>query len=181
MELTDLQIKEKIIKKDTTVYEYIIERFSKQLYYLAYNIMHISCSTEDLEECVSDVFFYAWQNIFKFDETRGSFKTWLFILTKYKALEYKRRKSKVNITDISSIEIADSENIENKIIAKEKQKEIMNIVETFTPTDKELFIRRYYFNEKITTLMESTSLTRSAIDNRLLRCRKRIKEAFSYE
>lgn len=48
-------------------------------------------SAEDVEECVSDVFLAAWHNIASYDESRASFRTWLFILAKYKALDLRRK------------------------------------------------------------------------------------------
>ncbi len=181
MELTDVQIAQNIQKGDIKTYEYIIETYSKQVYYLAYNILHISCTKEDMEECAADVFAEAWLNINKFDPERASFKTWLFILTKYKALKYKRKISKEKTVNIDDLPIIDNENIEKKIIARQDQEKVIDVINQFNDVDKELFLRRYFYNEKICDLMKSFNLTRSAIDNRLLRGRKLIKEVFSCE
>lgn len=181
MELTDLQIVRNIKQGDTLTYEYIVEKYSKQVYYLAYNILHISCAKEDMEECVADVFLEAWVNINKFDPKKGSFKTWLFILTKYKALEYKRKLSKLQTVNIDDLRIEDAENIEKQVISRQDQEKVIGIINGFNDVDKELFIRRYFYNEKINDLVTSLNLTRSAVDNRLLRGRKLIKEVFSYE
>ncbi len=181
MELNDLEIVKNIKKGDIQTYEYIVEKYSKQVYYLAYNILHISCTKEDMEECVADVFAEAWLNIDKFDPKKASFKTWLFILTKYKALKYKRKISKLQTVNIDELPIVDSENIERQLISRQEQEKVIHIINQFNDVDKELFLRRYFYNEKIVDLMESLNLTRSAIDNRLSRGRKLIKEAFSYE
>lgn len=181
MELSDLQIIQNIKRKDVGTYEYIIERYGKQVYYLAHNILHISCAVEDIEECTADVFFEAWSNINKYDGEKGSFKTWLLILTKYKALEYKRKISKHQVVNIDDLEIEAAENIEKQFISRQEQEKVIAIIDQFNDVDKELFIRRYFYNEKINGLMNSLNLSRSAIDNRLLRGRKLIKEALSYE
>ncbi len=181
LELTDLQIAKNIKRKDTKTYEYIVAKYTKQVYYLAYNILHISCTKEDMEECAADVFFEAWNSIEKFDPEKGSFKTWLFMLTKYKALAYKRRLTKQQTITLEDVQPVDTENLETQLISREEQESIISIINNFNNIDKELFIRRYFYNEKINDLMQSLGLTRSAIDNRLLRGRKLIKEALSYE
>lgn len=181
MEPTDLQIVQSLKKKDVKAYEYIIDKYSKQVYYLAYNILHISCTKEDMEECVSDVFLEAWTHIEKFDAAKGSFKTWLFILTKYKALEYKRRLSKQTTVNIEDLALEDGESLERQMISRQDQEKVMEIINGFNDLDKELFIRRYLYNEKINDLTDALKLTRAAIDNRLLRGRKLIKEVFSHE
>lgn len=181
MELTDLQIAKNIKNGDIPTYEYIIEKYSKQVYYLAYNILHISCAKEDMEECTADVFLEAWVNIGRFNPKKGSFKTWLFMLTKYKALEYKRKLSKHQTVNIDDLRIEDTENIEKQLISRQDQEKVASVINGFNDVDKELFIRRYFYNERINDLMVSLNLTRSAVDNRLLRGRKLIKEVFSYE
>ncbi len=181
MNLNDLQIVKNIKKGDTKTYEYIVEKYSKQMYYLAYNILHINCTKEDIEECVSDAFLEAWLNIDKFDFKRGAFKTWLFILTKYKALEYKRKLGNQKVINIDELSIEDNLDIEKQLINREEQEKVIDVINGFNDVDKELFIRRYFYNEKINDIAEALNLTRSAIDNRLLRGRNRIKEVFSYE
>ncbi len=186
MDLTDLQIAKNIKQKDSKTYEYIIERYSKQIYYLAYNILHVSCTKEDMEECVADVFWEAWTSIDKFEPEKGAFKTWLFMLTKYKALAYKRKLAKGQVLRVESLpiedlQIEDATDMESQFISREEQESVMGVIDNFNVVDKELFIRRYFYNEKIKDLMESLGLTRSAIDNRLLRGRKLIKEVLNYE
>ena len=181
MELTDLQIAQNIKRRDTKTFEFIVDKYSKQMYYLAYNILHISCSKEDMEECVADVFLEAWVNIDKFAPEKGSFKTWLFMLTKYKALQYKRKLEKQKTVNIDDVSIEDTSDIEKLLISRQIQEKVIEIIKGFNKIDQELFIRRYFYNEKIKDLANALNLTRQAIDNRLLRGRKRIEEALTYE
>jgi len=54
--------------------------------------------------------------------------------------------------------------------------QVMNIINTFAEPDREIFIRRFIKGEKINDLARSLNLSRAAVDNRLLRGRKVIKE-----
>lgn len=181
MELDDLQIVQNIKNRDISTFEYLIEKYSKQMYYLAYNILHISCTKEDIEECVADVFAKVWLKIEEYNPDKGNFKTWLFMLTKYMALKYKRSILKEQTINIDDLFIEDKENIEKKLILRQEQEKIISIIDNFNKIDKELFLRRYFYGESTDALMHSLNLTRPAIDNRLLRCRKTIKEAFYNE
>lgn len=181
MELTDAQIVEKIKRRDVAGYEYILDKYSKQIYYLAYNILHISCAKEDIEECVSDVFLEAWTGVDRYDAQKGAFRTWLFILTKYKALAYKRRLDKPATINLEDVEPVDAEDVEKRLISRQAQEQVIEIIDGFNATDRELFIRRYFYGEKINDLAKALNLTRAAIDNRLLRGRKLIREVLSYE
>ncbi len=181
MEMNDLEIAENIKNRDITTYEFIIEKYSKQLYYLTYNILHISGTKEDMEECVSDVFAEIWYNIEDYNPTKASFKTWILMLTKYKALKYKRNSAREKTTNIDDFIVEDRTNIEKQILIREDQEKVTNIISRFNKIDKELFIRRYFYDERIENLMDSLNLSRSAVDNRLLRCRKIIKEEMAYD
>ena len=90
--ITQVELVRGIKSKDTSAYEYLISKYSKMIYCLAYSILAASHSKEDIEECVADVFFDAWIKIGEFNESKGNFRTWLLILTKYKALSYRRKK-----------------------------------------------------------------------------------------
>lgn len=181
MEYSQAELVRRIKNKDMVAYEHMISTYTKMIYYLAYNILSGSHPKEDIEECVADVFLDAWIKITEFDETKANFRTWLLILTKYKALAYRRRKNMNNIVDIKNIEIKDDIDLEKQVFLRQDQEQVMKIINSFQKTDRELFVRRFLMGEKISDLARSFNLSRAAIDNRLLRGRKIIKEALQYE
>ena len=44
-----------------------------------------------------DVFFSIWNDIEQYDEKRGEFSSFIFMKTKYKALDYKRKLDKLQL------------------------------------------------------------------------------------
>jgi len=170
-----------IKNKDSAAYEYMIKKYTKTIYCLAYNILSKSHSKEDLEECVADVFLDAWIKIADFNDEKANFRTWLLILTKYKALTYKRKKRLNHVVDIGDFELKDDVSLEKQVLLRQDQEQVMKIIHSFPETDREIFIRRFFLGEKINDLAEFFNLSRTAIDNRLLRGRKAIKEVLHYE
>lgn len=181
MEYSQSALVEELKKKNVLAYEYMVTKYSKTIYCLAYHILCLSRSKEDIEECVSDVFIDAWIKIDDFHAEKANFRTWLLILTKYKALTYKRKKTEENVVDIEDYEIKDDYNLEKQFLLRQDQEKVVDIINSFNETDKALFLRRYFLQEKISDLANAFNLSRSAIDNRLLRGRKMIKEALNYE
>jgi len=181
LEYSQSALVEGIRNKDVLAYEYMINKYTKTIYCLAYNILYQSFGKEDIEECVSDVFLDAWLKIDEFDQEKGNFRTWLLILTKYKALTYKRKKKISNVVSIDKFEIEDNYSLEKQFLLRQDQEKIIKIINSFNQMDKEIFFRRYFFGEKISDLANTFNLSRSAIDNRLLRGRKIIKEVLNYE
>jgi len=172
---------EGIKNKDTLAYQYMIDTYTKTIYCLAYNILSVLHNREDIEECVADVFLDAWIKIKEFDQDKGNFRTWLLILTKYKALTYRRKKQLNNVVDIEDVEVKDSTNLEKQVFLRQDQEKVITIINSFQKTDREIFFRRFFFNEKINDLATAFNLSRAAIDNRLLRGRKIIKEGLNSE
>lgn len=181
MEYSQSALVEGIKNKDVLAYEYMINKYTKIIYCLGYNILSGYLNKEDIEECVSDVFLDAWMKIHEFDQEKGNFRTWLLILTKYKALTYKRKKGGTNVVQIEEFEIKDDYDLEKQFFLRQDQEKVIEIINTFKKVDKEIFFRRYFFGEKISDLAKTFNLSRSAIDNRLLRGRILIKEGLNYE
>ncbi len=166
----------KIRKKDTKGLDYIINAYSKKVYFLVNQIIGIY-GKEEVEECVSDVFFAIWNDIEQYDEKRGEFSTFIFMKTKYKALDYKRKLDKKCI----QVEIL-RENISNTatttediVMDKECNSEIIKIINSFKEPDKTYFYLRYFMYYKIDDIAKKYKTTRASVENRLYRCRLKIK------
>lgn len=181
LEYSQAELVRGIKNRDSAAYAYMIGKYTKTVYCLAYNILSDSHSREDIEECAADVFLDAWIKIAGFDEEKANFRTWLLILTKYKALTYKRKKRLCNAVDLEDVEIKSDINLENEVFLRQDQEQVLKIINSFSKTDREIFVRRFFLGEKISDLARIFNLSRSAIDNRLLRGRKIIKEGLRYE
>lgn len=179
MRYSEIELVSEIGKRNTNAFEFLMQEYTKPVYYLAHNIMVMNCGKEDIEECVSDVFLEVWRKIGSFDEKRGSFKTWLLILAKHKALDYKRRAEKFKAEPLVDEQAESPIDIEKQSLDRETQQLIVETIHTFNEVDKQLFIRRYFLGEEIPALIKSMGLSRSAVDNRLTRGRNKIKEAIS--
>jgi RNA polymerase sigma-70 factor (ECF subfamily) len=156
--------------------EKLMDLYMGSVYGVAKSILISIGSEQDIEECVQDVFIDAWNNIDKFDESRGSMKTWLLILCKYKALNIKKALMKKNNTvDFEELQLSSSEAIEENILFKERKDEIIEAINSFNATDKEVFLRRYFMTQSIDYICTHLNLSRQAVDNRLWRGKKKLK------
>lgn len=166
----------KIRKKDPKGLDYIINIYSKKVYFLVYKIIG-KYGKEEVEECVSDVFYKIWESIDEFCENKGKFSSFIFIKAKYLALDYKIKLERKIVTNI---ELDDSfnnnETTETIVIDKENIKEIINIINNFKEPDKTYFYHKYFLYYKIDEICEKFQITRASVENRLYRCRLIIKE-----
>ena len=105
-----------------------------------------------------------WLKIDEFNSTKGTFKTWVLILAKYKALTYKRKLKKNQVEQIDDYQLEEPVATESQVIDRETQQKLLATIESFNDIDRELFIRRYYFNEKIEDMMHIFRLSWLAVD-----------------
>lgn len=134
---------------------------------------------EDADECVSDVFLAAWNDIGRYDPERASFRTWILILAKYKALDL-RRKLQPGLGRTMSEEalpVQSSSNTEQEILRREAAEELLHHIGQLQEPDRSLFLRRYYLYESLDELAEAFDITKKAVENRLYRCRTILKQA----
>jgi RNA polymerase sigma-70 factor (ECF subfamily) len=168
----------KLIKKrNQEALKRLMDLYIGSVYSVAKNILVEVASIEDIEECTNDVFVDVWNNIDKYDETRGSIKTWILILCKYKALNIKKTLNiKNKVIALEKVQIKDNEDIEGNYIIKERKEEILQVIKSFDKVDKEIFLKRYFWEQRIDEICACMNMSRQAVDNRLWRGRNRIKK-----
>ncbi|MFV0401612.1 MAG: sigma-70 family RNA polymerase sigma factor [Oscillospiraceae bacterium] len=179
MQYSEIELISEIKKKNPSAFDCMISQYTKPVYYLTYNILNIGNSKEDIEECVTDVFVDAWNKIEQYDPLKGCFRKWLLMLTKYRALTYKRKLEKHPVDYLEDYVAHELPEVQTPLLDWENQQMLADVIATFSELDRQLFIRRYYLDEPISTFMEAMNLSRPSIDNRLMRCRNKIKEALS--
>lgn len=132
------------------------------------------------EECINDIIFSIWNNINSFNKEKNNFKNWIAAISKYKALDYKKKYYKVSLNEnIDRVSISSEENLDENIIRDDLNKEIRTLLESLNKSDKELFIRYYLEEESLDNISNDLSVGRSTLYNRLSRGRKKLKNSFS--
>lgn len=164
-------------KKNYNSMEYLVDVYGNLIYKIVYSILYKSCDISSVEECTNDVFMKIWDNIDCFDTEKGTFKTWIMAIAKFKAIDYKRKLMKYSdYTDIDDLSLSSGENIENAFIIKERKDEILSAISKMKEPDRYIFLKRYFLNESIDTISQNLNLTKAAVENRLSRGRKLLKE-----
>ena len=75
--------------RDTTALDYVYEHYSPALYGVIYRTLN----REDLaEETLQDVFLKVWELIDQYDETKGTFFTWMYRIARNRAIDMRRSK-----------------------------------------------------------------------------------------
>lgn len=132
------------------------------------------------EECINDVYFGIWNNIESFDKEKNILKNWIAAITKYKAIDYKRKYLKtLEHMDITELEIESDFSIEKELLKNELEYETEEILKYLSVFDKQLFIKLFVKEESVTEVSEEFNIKPSALYNRISRGKSKLKSIFS--
>jgi RNA polymerase sigma-70 factor, ECF subfamily len=95
-ELTDIELIQRIINRDSKALESLYDRYSPVLYTL---VKRIVSDKEKSEEILADIFVIIWQKSSMFDINTGNLYSWLINLTRNKALDFVRREKSLIADD----------------------------------------------------------------------------------
>ena len=148
---------------------------------MAGGILNTIGTPQDIEECISDVFVHVWNNPTAFDHQRGTLKTFLAIVARGKALDMYRKLSKGKIIELTDAISGSDDDLLDYIVEKEMHDKLYAAVESLTEPNREIVIRRFFFEEKPMRIAQKTSLPVKEVENRLyqskLKLRKILKQA----
>ncbi|HLG75510.1 MAG TPA: sigma-70 family RNA polymerase sigma factor [Ktedonobacteraceae bacterium] len=204
---SDEDLARRLHAQDPEALETLISRYSRELFYFIRLVLGTVGVTQDAEECVNDLFVAVWQEIGTFDAARGTLRTWLTMRAKYIALDRKRLLLRRQAHTMQSADEIrqwsttdgnggrkaagwgyDSDNratlpphpeanMEHLLEQSERREELRQALATLPELDRYLIYQRYFKFASTEELATKTGLTRHAVDTRLWRARKSLREA----
>ena len=136
-------------------------------------------STQDAEECVNDAMLDVW-NAKNIEEIR-SLKAFVAACVRRRAVDLVRRetaeKRSGNMCVLLSelTEVCDTDTTESRFEAKALGARLDAFVRMQKQPDRDIFLLRYFYGMEIVEIARQKHMGRSAVDNRLSRCRKKLR------
>jgi RNA polymerase sigma-70 factor (ECF subfamily) len=181
-----------LVERDPRALETLIRRYSREMSYFIRLVLDGVGTPQDAEECANDLFVAVWQEIETFDAARGSLRTWVTMRAKYIALD-RRRQIQRRLSAFLSLDtgeggtgemkgfdppLADlAENsMERLLEQRERREEVRRALAALPTLDRTLVYMRYFQLASTEEICRTTHLTRHAIDTRLWRVRKQLRD-----
>ncbi|MEO7001677.1 MAG: sigma-70 family RNA polymerase sigma factor [Ktedonobacterales bacterium] len=183
-----------LTKGEPLALEALMARYSREISYFIRLVLDGVGTPQDAEECASDLFVTVWQEITSFAPERGSLRTWLTMRAKYIALDRRRQiqRRQATVTSLDGVtgEPRDTarnqdrlalrlteQNMEGLLEQRERGEELRQALELLPELDRYLVYMRYFRLASTEEISAKTSLSRHAIDTRLWRARKSLRDA----
>ncbi len=168
-------------RSETAIHE-TKKKYGHRIVYVIRNILLLE---QDVEECVNDTYFGAWNAMP--DARPGYLSAFLCRIAKNLAL--KRYKYLLADKRNKSLETAFDElegvigtfDIEQDIIIKQAAEAVNVFLKMKKPLHRKIFVRRYYFYDSIDGIAAHFHLSKSAVKSILFRIRKELKKYLESE
>lgn len=157
----------------------VIIKYSKLLWSVASRVLNHVGTSQDIEECVADTFIYLWKNPEKYNFQRGKLKTWLSIVVRTHAANKCREIMKQKTVPLEDSDFIDSIGVVDAIIEEETRRALLAAINALGELDREILIRRYYYNQKPKEIAFSLELSVKQVDNHLYQTKLKLRQALS--
>lgn len=173
MKNDEANIIHRILKGETSLYEYFLDKYGQQVFIL---IVRIVENQEDAEELTQDTFLKAFEHLSSF-KAESSFSTWIYRIAYNTAISATRKKKQdlfvmddTILTNISDQQIDDALNDEDEERIEKLNKAIKKL-----DAEERALISLFYHEEKpVNEIALILGLTESNAKVKLHRIRKKL-------
>ena len=168
-----------IRKREADAINEVIKKYSKLLWSVSGAILNNIGATQDVEECVADTFIYLWEHPDKYDPGRGRLKTWLSIVARTQAVNRCREIAKRNTVPLEETDFINHIGIVDDILKEETRRTLLAAINALGEPDREILIRRYYYEQKPKEIALAMDMSVKQVDNRLYQTKLKLRESLS--
>lgn len=182
------ELHQRLVARAPGALDQLIDEHINPVHRLVTLIIGAAGSPEDVEETVADAFSRAWNRAGEFDPSRTTLRSWLLMIAKYTALDRRRQLLRSRYSEGGEVKVlpleaapdpAGDTTPEEEALRHERSERLHHALDLLPGSDRELLIRRYFFEEPIADMARELGLTRTAIDNRLWRARQALKHVLT--
>ena len=181
-----LQMNEKILlmrlkHKSEKALSEVIEKYTAYVTTIIREILDNKATEEDREELVADVFIALWRTAERVDYIHySSLKAYIGMIARNKAKDFLRMQKDIKLELYDDVLIIDN-GIEIKILQKEQQLYIKNLLNKLKPQDQKIFLLYYYQCKKIDEIASIMQMNPQTVKTRLRRGRETLRVLLNNE
>lgn len=135
-------------------------------------------NSDDVDECVSDIFVKLWKCIDQYNQKKeSSLKSYIYGIARYTAIDRKRSINKnVDLIPIEENDIGCDFDFESETSKNINSALVREVIQELPPPDKQIFIYRYFFYYKIEDIALKLGLGFKTVENKLYRGKASLKK-----
>lgn len=168
-----------IKNQDERIINDVINKYSRLLWPIVFAVLKNIGNEQDIEECVADVFIDLWEHPDKYNAERGTLKTWLCMVARCKAIDRYRILVKNNTVPLEGAMMVSRMGMQDALLQEETKRELVAAVNVLADIEKDILIRRYYYDQKPREIAKALDLSIKQVENHLYRSKQKLRKAIS--
>ena len=161
---------------DQTGMEEFLHHYSPLMRYI---IAPILSDLREQEECLSDVSLRIWDKIHLYNESMGSFSTWVSSITRNTAYNRaKQHQKNAGLEELQENLVSSERGPEETVLQRERIAKLNHALAKLSQKDQALIYRKYYYLQSTSQIAAELGLTERAVEGRLYRLKKRLRGEF---
>ncbi|MFW2488201.1 sigma-70 family RNA polymerase sigma factor [Clostridium chromiireducens] len=176
--ISDIELLKLLHDKPEEGLKVMMDSYMALIYTIIFNKLSGTYSKEDIEECVSDVFFQVFHYKNRIDLEKGSIKAFLAVVAKRKAIDMYRKNKNNNhipIEDLPEDLYSMVDDAANSLLLKESNSVLINAIKSLGEPDSEIVIRKYYLYQSSKDISSDLGIKVNTIDKKVSRCIQKLK------
>ncbi len=160
---SDESLINKALNGDERAWQQLISRYQSVLYYYGLRLMG---NPDDARDLLQDVCMVLCRNLAQF---RGdsSFKTWLFGIANYRAMDMlRKRKPSQDLDDMPELYNEDEQSHEQQLYGSQTQKLVQQQLKTLAPEQRLVVELRFYQQFTFDEIAEQLALSSNTVKSR---------------
>lgn len=179
--MKDEAIARSLQQKDPEVIAFLIQKYSRLLWPIAEGILKDIGCTQDVEECVADIFIQLWEHPEKFDPGRGTLKSYMCLLTRSRALDRFRQLTRNNTVPLEETVLLSDLDLDKGLSLALLRSRLGMLLRDLPDTPRDILLRRYYYDQKPRQIARALDLTPKQVNDILYRTKRQLRQRLSQE
>jgi RNA polymerase sigma factor, sigma-70 family len=161
----------------------LIDCYSALVYHIVYGKLGKVFSSDDIEEFVGFVFSKIYEKRGEIDFSRGTLKGYIATVAARMSIdEYRRQVSRIRtepLTDEMADDASGERNMQEKVEQTIDEKALIGALKRLGAKDRDLLIRRYYYNQSSVQIAGEWHMSDAAVRMRISRALKKLRQLLS--
>lgn len=176
-EYDDNEVVQLLQKRDERGLALAISRYGRAVKTICRNIL-ADCDEMLAEDAVSSSFAKIWLTIEGYDESKGSFKGWIYGIARNTAVDVRRREARHGVTiPLEEDYIGEEGEPESEYTKKQNSELLHEVIKEMQEPDKTVFILRYFYYFSVGDIADKLGLTYDNTAYRLKKGKQTLKKA----
>lgn len=177
----DRTILEGICRGEQDAFRRLFDKYGTYVVAVTVKVAGGALQEQDIEEISSDVFAKLWKKGPELRLSNGSLKNLIGVMARNCTLNALRSKNRSLADQLDeetvSCPSAFCSSAEDRYMEQETAAALWEVINALDKLDRELFLRRYFYMERVTDIARDREMNEKTVSSRLARARRKLQDA----